>query len=265
MNRRSVDAVLFVGDISGDGHPEEFDAFDGVVSELNAPMYVIPGNHDVPKTDNNDQLAFGAFERRYAPGGYPAVHSIGDLPLVALNSAGTDEWLRDTHDGYVTDAHLEWLGETLDGLADPIVAVHHNLPGITAQYRAHLETFVPEVVEDAIAPVMQDAGTFVDAMAAHDVPLVLTGHLHYPAYAETRGVPEITAPSTGPGFPRAYLLVDVGPEGTMVRMIPVVDYTAQRDALVERVQSGPGTRTKVFISSLTMAQAPFGTGADGHP
>ena len=45
-----LDAILVSGDLSEDGSLESYHTFKEIIGRLEAPLYVIPGNHDV-RTD----------------------------------------------------------------------------------------------------------------------------------------------------------------------------------------------------------------------
>lgn len=49
---RNTDAVLCVGDLTKDGEPRNFDAFDALLDTVSVPFYAVPDNHDVPKTSD---------------------------------------------------------------------------------------------------------------------------------------------------------------------------------------------------------------------
>lgn len=254
INRRDADLTLCVGDITKDGERWNYDAADDILAALETPFRSIPGNHDVPKDrDDHDPFSLDEFVERYTPGSLPFHERVGGVDLVGLNSAGGDDWFTDTHDGLVTEDQLDWLDETLPGLETPLVAVHHNLPTMAAQLERHQEANEPEM---AVPPVLRNPEEFIDVLARHDAPLVLTGHLHMPATAEMNGVREIMAPTTC-SFPQAYLLVDVGPEGTTVRMVPIADHEGLMLGHRERHADSPTARGLTNMAAIRLAQFPL--------
>lgn len=255
VDGRDVDALVHAGDLSGDGDPAEFDRFDALVEDLATPVYVVPGNHDLPKSfDDHPTLPFGEFESRYAPDGLPFVERIGGVDLIGLNSAGTDEFLSDTHDGKLPEAELEWLDSVLADAANPVIAVHHNLPAMMRQYETYRDEVLPE--HDGSPPVMRDPSPFVDVLAAHDAPLVLTGHMHLPAVAEMRGTREVMCPSMR-SFPLGYLLVRIGPEGTTVRFVNVATLDELETAYWERSRSKPNSAVLTGMAAARFASFPL--------
>lgn len=254
IRRRAVDAVLCVGDLTKDGEPWNYEAFDAAVADLEVPLLAIPGNHDVPKAGaEHEVLPVGEFVARYTPGELPYTARIGGVDVVALNSAGDDEWLFDTNDGEVPPEHLDWLDRTLASVETPLVLVHHNLPAMAAQVRAHRDAVEPEM---AIPPELRNPQPLVDVLAHHDVPLVLSGHLHLPSVAEHRGVVEVLAPTTC-SFPQAYLLVEVGPDGTTVWFVPVVDHEGMLRGYHERRADSVTARELTAMASVRLANFPL--------
>ncbi|MDB6034021.1 MAG: calcineurin-like phosphoesterase superfamily domain protein [Verrucomicrobiales bacterium] len=47
VNTSKVDLVVFTGDLTQDGKPDEFKDFQALRKQLNAPSFYVPGNHDV--------------------------------------------------------------------------------------------------------------------------------------------------------------------------------------------------------------------------
>ena len=252
---RGVDAVLSVGDLTKDGEPWNYDAVDDILDALDVPFYAVPGNHDVPKAgDDHDTMPVSAFADRYSPTGQlPFVVEVGDVPVVGVNSSGSEDVLYDSHDGRVTAADVAWLADTLPELADPILLTHFNLPAMSEQLREHRDHVEPEM---AIPPVLRDPQPFVDVLADNDVPLMVTGHLHLPSTATQQGVREVMAPTTC-SFPQAYLLVDVGPSGTTVRQIPCTDHAGLRTGFSERLTDTVTSRGLTAMAAVRCADFPL--------
>ncbi|UPW01103.1 metallophosphoesterase [Halorussus gelatinilyticus] len=212
-NDRAVDGVVVAGDLTEDGRLEDFDAVADVLADLDAPFVAVPGNHDVPKSfDDHDTPPVSEFEARFAPDSFPYRAELGDVDVLGLNSASTpDGELAGTHDGAVSEDQLAWLEETLPETEAAVVVSHHNPPGL----ESHLadDHYAPH-------PPVGDAPAFVDALAGHDA-LHLSGHVHLPA-AISGDVRGLVCPALS-SFPQAYVLVEVGPEGTTIRLVPVAD------------------------------------------
>jgi hypothetical protein len=209
-----VDGTVLLGDLTRDGRPEEYDVVDEILAELPNPWVSVPGNHDVPKHwDDYDAPTPVRFAARYAPDEFPFVHRIGGVDVVGLDSAsgGPGLDLYDSHEGFIPDAHLDWLKEHLADVTNPLVVLHHNL----FHPRQHTGQF-----PDGDFYQLRNADELAAVLAAHDVPLVLSGHIHWPATAVFDGVRELIAPATC-SFPQAFFLLDIDREGTTVRLVPL--------------------------------------------
>ncbi|ODR79724.1 metallophosphoesterase [Haladaptatus sp. W1] len=221
-NAREVDAVVFAGDLTEDGSVADFETVRSLLSDLDAPHVAVPGNHDVPKSfDSHETPPLSSFESAFTPDGFPFHERVGGVDVIGLNSASTpDGTLSDCHDGRISADQLAWLDDTLPKTDAPIVVSHHNLPGLRDETDAHSwRSSFP----------IRNATDVADVLSEHDVPLHVSGHLHVPAIAETRGVRELVAPSLC-SFPQAYLLFEIGPLGTAVRFVPTADPAGTREA-----------------------------------
>jgi Icc protein len=112
--------VLVSRDLVDEGSTAEYDAVRAILSGLQIPYRVIPGNHD---ERNAFRQAFT--DHSYLPkGGRALNYSIEDYPvrIVALDSTVPGE-----HHGVVDKAALEWLADILseDSRRPTIVMLHH--------------------------------------------------------------------------------------------------------------------------------------------
>lgn len=211
INALDPDAVLFAGDLTGWAAPEEYDAVDRAIADLDAPLFAVPGNHDFPLEHHAQEgISIAAFEQRYAPGGFPWRERVGDVDVLGLNSnRATSDAPAERFEGRIDGATLDWLHETLPGLDDPLVTVHHSLPGVRAFYERARDR-LPTAGD---SPILENADELAAVLVEHGVPLVLTGHLHVPAVVAVDDVHELSLPPLGP-FPHAYTVLDVHREGT---------------------------------------------------
>ncbi len=253
-NQRSLDALVSVGDLTKDGEPWNYDRFDELLAELEVPFYAIPGNHDVPKAnDDHETMSVSSFADRYAPAEFPFEQSVGGVELLGLNTAGSESFLYESHDGLVREKTVEWLDETLPDTETPIVLAHHNFPAMAEQIRAFRDAAEPDMY---VPPELRRPAPYLETLAAHDAPLVMTGHLHMPSAVEQRGVREIMAPTTC-SFPQAYLIVEVGPDGTEIRHVPVADYTDTVAGYRERGTDSVTPRGLTGMAATRLAQFPL--------
>lgn len=111
---------------------------------------------------------------------------------------------------------------------DAVVVAHHNL--------ADAASHASPVGIEAHATV-GNADALADVLAAHDVPLVVSGHAHWPAVGDVQGVRELLAPPVC-SFPQAGLLLDVAPEGTTVTLLPLADRSGLEAAYAAAARDG---------------------------
>lgn len=255
VDDRGVDAVVVAGDLTKDGHPREFDAVDEILADLSPPFVAVPGNHDVPKAfDDHETPSVAAFAERYPPGEVPFVERLGGVDVVGLDTAtAPDDGLRSTHDGIVADDEVAWLESALADLEDPIVVMHHNLPGVFDQFAAYRDRAGPEA---NLPPRLRDPDAVVAALADADVPLVVSGHVHFPTVAETAGVRELVAPPLC-SFPQGYLLLDVDADGTTVRFVTVADQPELEAAYAAAAADSATASARASLAGIRIAGAPL--------
>lgn len=254
LRRRDVDAVVSVGDLTKDGEPWNYDAVDVALADLDAPFLSVPGNHDVPKAeDDHDALPVQAFATRYATGSFPFVERVGGVDLVGVNSAGSADRLYDSHEGAVDDRQLAWLEDALPDLDAPVVLSHYNLPAMSDQMTDYRDAVAPEM---PMPPTMRDPDPFADVLADHDVPLLVTGHLHLPSTALSGGVREVMAPTTC-SYPQGYVLLEVDERGTTVRFVPVADHGGMRRGYHERRIDTDVSRGLTAMAAVRVANFPL--------
>lgn len=219
VREAAPDRTLLAGDLTKDGEAHNFDRYDDITAPLTDPL-TIPGNHDVPKSYvDHDVMAVDRFADRYTEDGYPFHERIGGIDVFCLNSASMpDGSLRDTWGGRLSQSTLEWLATALDSARLPVVLVHHNLFS-QPEHDGGFWTNFPLANGDALFEVL-------------DGPLpalVLSGHHHIPSYRHEGNVHEIVAPALC-SYPPSYLVVDAGPDGTVIRRVPVTTPSERTEA-----------------------------------
>lgn len=173
----SPDAVLVTGDLADHASDEEYEQLAALLERIDAPSYVLPGNHD-------DRDALHRHFGVPGAGGEPVRYDVdlGPLRLVVLDSTipGEDE-------GALDGGQLGWLDETLARAPDAptVVAMHHPpfLLGIAPW--------------DAIALRAADRERLGEVLARHpQVERVVAGHVHRAITAEVGGRTAMSVPST---------------------------------------------------------------------
>lgn len=171
------DAILFTGDLTDFGHPEEYANLRRLLSPLPMPLFLMPGNHD-----DLDNLRAAFPEHAYLRGGGShADYAVEQFPvrIVALDSTVPRE-----SGGRLDAGQLAWLDATLRSRprTPTIVALHHP-PFATGI--GHM---------DAIA--LADPAPLERIIGRHpQVERVIAGHLHRTIVARFGGTIASTCPS----------------------------------------------------------------------
>lgn len=172
-----VDAVLVSGDLTDDGAEAGYRTARELLGRLDAPLYVLPGNHD---DRGRLRAAFGLPGDGDEPVRYLA--DVGDLRLVIFDSnvPGQDPGRYDAE-------QLRWLDEELGAQPErpTLLALHHPplATGIEEWDGINLEPGQREPLAEVVARYSQ-------------VRAIVGGHLHRVAASALAGVPVLAAPST---------------------------------------------------------------------
>ncbi len=171
-----VDAVVVTGDLTDDASADSYVRARGLLERLEAPVHVLPGNHDDRRRLRE---AFGLPGRGEEPVNYSV--EVGELRLVVLDSnvPGRDA-------GAYGPEQLEWLDEELgrEGGRPTLLALHHP----------PLATGIPGWDAINLEPADREALARVVARHPH-LLAVVGGHLHRPAAAAIGGCLAFSAPS----------------------------------------------------------------------
>jgi 3',5'-cyclic-AMP phosphodiesterase len=173
----SPDAVLVSGDLADHAADDEYEQVRALVGRIDAPAYVLPGNHD-----DRDALHrhFGVPGASGQPVQYAA--DLGPLRLVVLDSTRPGE-----DRGELDGERLGWFDRTLAEAprAPTVVAMHH--PPFTVG--------IP--VWDAIGLPAADRLALGELLGRQPhVRRVVAGHVHRAIAAELGGRAVLSVPST---------------------------------------------------------------------
>jgi 3',5'-cyclic AMP phosphodiesterase CpdA len=175
--RSKPDAVLVSGDLADHAADDEYERVRELLAPLDAPLYVLPGNHD-------DRTAL---RRQFGlPGadGQPVQYAadLGLLRLVVLDTTlpGEDR-------GELDDARLAWLDEALAQVpATPTLVAMHHPP---------LSSGIPAM--DAIGLPSADRLALSAVIERHpQVVRIVAGHIHRAIAADLGGRSVLAVPST---------------------------------------------------------------------
>lgn len=225
-----ADAVAFVGDLTNDGRPAEFDRVDDLFADLSVPWTAVPGNHDVAKSfDSHETPPIADFARRYRgdatrpdAAAYPVLLRVGGLRVVCLNTAAPENVsTRDTWSGAVGPTQRSRLAALLaeEPETPTLVVAHHNLGPLPEHPGG----------EPWSNFAANDAARVRELLSETGVPLAITGHQHVPAIEQRGGLTELLAPATC-SFPQAMVWLRVASDGTTARLVPLADREATAEA-----------------------------------
>jgi Icc protein len=171
------DAVIFTGDLTDFGRPEEYENLRALLAPLPMPVFLMPGNHDEPA---NLRAAFPAHDYlRQREGCVDYVIDEFALRIVALDST-----IPGKSGGEIREEQLAWLDATLSGApAKPTIVALHHPPFRTAIGHMDRQALAnPAALEKVIARHPQ-------------VERVIAGHLHRPIVTRFGGTIASTVPS----------------------------------------------------------------------
>jgi Icc protein len=172
-----VDGVVVSGDLSDNGSEESYRLARELLARFEAPVHVLPGNHD---DRARLRQAFALPGEGDEPIDYSA--DVGELRLVVLDSnvPGQDP-------GAFEPDQLRWL--------DVELGRERERPTILAMHHSPLVTGIPEW--DEINLVATEREALAEVVGCHpQLRAIAAGHLHRTAASALAGCPVLSAPST---------------------------------------------------------------------
>lgn len=190
-----LDFLLLPGDLTQHGEWENHQWLVQRLGQLPYPVYVVPGNHDIIARESEKQaIGLRDFPQLYQPFGYTgdrpyyACEILPGVRLIGLNSITFDEDGVQLPTGWLDEAQLRWLADTLDTVGEDLVLVmvHHNV-------LEHL----PDQARHGMGKryMLQNAEALLTLLEPAGVRLIFTGHLHVQDVARRGAVCEITTGS----------------------------------------------------------------------
>jgi len=166
VNGEGVDAVYVCGDLTQRGKHAEFDAAQDWLSAFDAPLIVVPGNHDTPLLNLADRVArpFARFFDRHGAHFRP-------LTSGALRSAGLN-----TARGWQARSNWAEGSVRLDDLQEAIADADHD--GLSALVCHHPFLSPPDAPMRTVTRRGARASEMLEASGAS---VLLTGHVHAPS------------------------------------------------------------------------------------
>jgi 3',5'-cyclic-AMP phosphodiesterase len=175
--RPRPDAVLVSGDLAENAADAEYERVRELLAPLEAPLYVLPGNHDERRALHRHFDIPGADRE-------PVQSSVelGALRLVVLDTTRPGE-----DPGALDGERLGWL--------DAELATQPQLPTLLAMHHPPLSTGVP--AWDEIGLPAADRRALGEVVARHrQVRRLVAGHVHRTITGELAGRAVLTVPST---------------------------------------------------------------------
>lgn len=193
VNKADVDFVLITGDLANGARPDQWRTFRHRIKKLKAPVYYVPGNHDLGHKVNsgksNDTVTAGrvkAYEHEMGPSFF-AKNAHG-VRIIGLNSSLLGSGLERERDQW------KFLEGELEKTTDKpkVLFMHYPL-------------FVTNVAESGggywnVEP--EPRQRLLELCKKANVKAVLTGHLHRPMKNEYDGILFLGTPAIAFGFPR---------------------------------------------------------------
>ncbi|MGE0596249.1 MAG: metallophosphoesterase [Hyphomonadaceae bacterium] len=173
-----ADAIMLTGDLINDERqPEQYDILVDALRDPPAPLYLLPGNHDLP-----DVMRARFPDHGYLPKQGPYSFAIDRFPVRLV---GIDQHAPGAVAGVFTEEHARWLDETLQRASDKptLVALHHP------PFPTH------DLLFDTIG--LLGADLFSSVVGRHrQVQRIICGHHHRVAVGQVAHAPVVIAPST---------------------------------------------------------------------
>jgi 3',5'-cyclic AMP phosphodiesterase CpdA len=175
--RPAPDAVVASGDLTEHAADEEYALVREMLAALEAPLHVLPGNHD-------DRAALRVHFGLPGEGAEPVQYAaeLGPVRLVVVDSTRPG-----AEHGELDAARLAWL--------DAELAAAPGRPTIVAMHHPPLLTGVPAM--DAIGVAAADRRALGAVVERHPhVRRIVAGHVHRAVTGVLGGCPVLAAPST---------------------------------------------------------------------
>ncbi len=203
----NLDFLLIPGDLTQDGEFKNHQWLQQRLEKLPFPVYVIPGNHDIPYLKATDKsIGFNDFPSYYQKSGYENCQQLyysreiaEGIQLIALNSNQINDENKQL--GYMDETQLIWLEKTLNEIQNKLVLVmiHHNVI-------EHL----PDQSNHCLGRryMLDNAPNLLAILNKYQVKLIFTGHLHIQDISEYQGIYEITTGSLV-SYPHPYRILQL--------------------------------------------------------
>ncbi|MEH2072413.1 MAG: metallophosphoesterase [Nostoc sp.] len=225
LTQLDLDFLLLPGDLTQHGEPENHAWLQQRLAQLPFPVYVVPGNHDVPVLlADRQSIAFADFPYYYTKCGYDDPQQmyyirqlLPGVKLIGLNSNSFND--QGEQVGCLDTKQLRWLEDVLAASADELilVMVHHNVV-------EHL----PNQSNHPLANryMLANSAQMLQLLKRYGVKLVFTGHLHVQDVAYSDGVYDITTGSLV-SYPHPYRLLEFHRDNQGKEWLQILSYRVE--------------------------------------
>ncbi|MGZ4974100.1 MAG: metallophosphoesterase family protein, partial [Limisphaerales bacterium] len=193
VNKAKVDFVLIAGDLSNSGKPDELREFRNRAKQFKAPVYYVPGNHDIGHKMNSGK-----------PTGTITVDRVKTYERVM----GSSFFAKDEHGIRVIGLNASLLGSGFSRERDQWTFLESELAKTNDMPKVvfmHYPLFVTNANEPGgaywnVEP--EPRQRLLSLCKKAGVKAVLTGHLHKPLEKEYEGILLLGTTAVSFGFPR---------------------------------------------------------------
>lgn len=174
VNAMKPDILIVAGDLTAAGYEEEYIEAAGILSQIDVPMLVIPGNHDARNVGwVHFERFFGQRYRRIRQEFDP--ERAERLRATGFTVVGVDSSEPDVNEGRVGRDRYPWIVSQYDDPDDiKIFAIHHHLVSIPGTGRER--------------NIVHDAGDLMAHLSTLDIDLIVSGHKHVPFFWGVNGM-----------------------------------------------------------------------------
>ena len=256
LKQQNIDFLLLPGDLTQHGERDNHAWLQKRLSQLPFPVYVVPGNHDVPNLlPNEHSIGLKDFPYYYHQLGYDnpdqlyyTTEILPGVQLIGLNSNQFDASGKQL--GCLDEQQLVWLEQVLQESQDKLVMVmvHHNVvEHLPYQSRHPMGRRYMLDNAPALLKILKQAG----------VNLVFTGHLHVQDVAYHEGVYDITTGSLV-SYPHPYRIFELRTDEQGQRWLQIESHRVTSvpgwENLPHKSRELMGDRSHPFMLKLLTAE-----------
>lgn len=174
IDRQKPDLVVLSGDFTQVGSRREFQQARDFIRNIKAPVFTVPGNHDVPRFSIKRFTDPMQYYRDYIAPMPDTVHEGDDVIVVGINTARpmVPHW--NWANGMVSQNQVQYVENQFryaDNDKARIFVCHHPLVNVEG---------VP------IDTIVWGSADLLAVLSKQHVDLVLTGHVHHASILPTR-------------------------------------------------------------------------------